>query len=385
MTITFFSNFLNSHQLPLCEAIIEKVGADNFRFVATTQISKDRLAFGFEDMNEMYPFVIKAYKSEELLKEAHRLAKESDVAIIGSAPYCFSDERRNTDKLTFNFSERLFKKGKWMLLYPPKAKNCFHQYTKNRNQNYYVLCASAYTKEDLRYCLFPSKKCFQWGYFPEVKIQNTEDLFLRKEKNRIEAHRDVTILWAGRLIGWKHPEKAILLAKKLSEKGVSFQLDIIGSGLLDEDLKKCIIRNKLQDKVSLLGSMPPQDVRLHMENSDIFLFTSDKNEGWGAVLNEAMNSECAVVASHEIGSVPYLINEGQNGLTFNNGDINTLYEKVIWLIKNPEERKHMGIKAYETLINEWNANVAIDNLLKLIESLKNNEPSPILSGPCSQA
>ena len=33
-----------------------------------------------------------------------------------------------------------------------------------------------------------------------------------------------------------------------------------------------------------------------MEQADIYLFTSDRNEGWGAVANEAMNSACAMVA-----------------------------------------------------------------------------------------
>ena len=34
-----------------------------------------------------------------------------------------------------------------------------------------------------------------------------------------------------------------------------------------------------------------------MEKADIFLFTSDRREGWGAVANEAMNSACALVVS----------------------------------------------------------------------------------------
>lgn len=58
MTITFFSNFLNSHQLPLCEAIIERVGVEKFKFVATTKIAQDRADLGFVDMNEKYPFVL---------------------------------------------------------------------------------------------------------------------------------------------------------------------------------------------------------------------------------------------------------------------------------------------------------------------------------------
>ena len=48
-----------------------------------------------------------------------------------------------------------------------------------------------------------------------------------------------------------------------------------------------------------------------MEKSHIHLFTSNHLEGWGAVVNEAMNSGCAVVANREAGAVPYLIEHGK--------------------------------------------------------------------------
>ena len=104
MTITFFSNFLNSHQLPLCEAIIERVGIENFKFVATTKIAQDRADLGFVDMNEKYPFVLKAYNSKEELAESYKLAETSDVAIIGSASYRYSDVRMKNNLLTFNYT-----------------------------------------------------------------------------------------------------------------------------------------------------------------------------------------------------------------------------------------------------------------------------------------
>ena len=47
-----------------------------------------------------------------------------------------------------------------------------------------------------------------------------------------------------------------------------------------------------------MGALKPADVRKEMERADIFLFTSDYKEGWGAVLNEAMNARCAIVAVH---------------------------------------------------------------------------------------
>ena len=46
-----------------------------------------------------------------------------------------------------------------------------------------------------------------------------------------------------------------------------------------------------------------------MEESEIYLVTSDRKEGWGAVVNEAMNSGCAVVADHMIGAAPWMIRQ----------------------------------------------------------------------------
>ena len=63
----------------------------------------------------------------------------------------------------------------------------------------------------------------------------------------------------------------------------------------------------LQNRIQILPPMPPEAVRRRMEQANLFLLTSDFQEGWGAVLNEAMNSGCAVVASHAAGAAPYLL------------------------------------------------------------------------------
>ena len=72
-----------------------------------------------------------------------------------------------------------------------------------------------------------------------------------------------------------------------------------------------------------------------MRNHDIFIFTSDRQEGWGAVLNEAMDSGSTVVASDAIGSSPFLIKDGQNGFLFKSENHKSLYQKVAYLIDNP--------------------------------------------------
>ena len=117
---------------------------------------------------------------------------------------------------------------------------------------------------------------------------------------------------------------------------------------------------------------------------DIFLFTSDRNEGWGAVLNESMSACCAVVANRKIGSVPYLIEDGKNGLVYNRKDGNSLYRCVRRLIDDEPFRKELGKNAYETVKTVWNADCATDRLLTLINCINNGTPVPFLTGPCSK-
>ena len=64
MKITFYSNFLTHHQLPFCLEMYKKYGED-FKFVSMEKINKERISLGYKDMDNDYPFVLKAYESKE--------------------------------------------------------------------------------------------------------------------------------------------------------------------------------------------------------------------------------------------------------------------------------------------------------------------------------
>ena len=380
MKITFYSNFLNPHQLPFCLAMA-RLTHGQFTFVATTPISQERLQMGFCDMNSSYSFVLPTYISEENEKIAEQLAIESDVVIIGSAPEKYMTQRVLRDGLTFMYSERLYKKGIPFLKIPRAFVSAWLHHGRFMHKPIYMLCASAYTAADCARFGNYLGRTYKWGYFPELKTQNTDVVFAQKAANT-----KVRIIWVGRLIDWKHPETAVQLAAKLRHNGYEFELDIIGNGELEQQLRAMIHEKKLEDCVHLLGAMPPEKVRTHMEASDIFLFTSDFNEGWGAVLNEAMNSACAVVASHAIGAVPFLVYDGINGFIYKNGDEDGLYARVVRLIDEPELRESMGRKAYQTLAEQWNADEAAGRLIELSEAIiAGKKDNLFCDGPCSRA
>ena len=120
-----------------------------------------------------------------------------------------------------------------------------------------------------------------------------------------------------------------------------------------------------------------------MEKCEIYLFTSNREEGWGAVLNESMSCACAVVANSEIGAVPFLLNDKKNGLIYSKGSVDSMADCISILMKSESYRRELGIEAYNSLCAHWTPRRAAENLLKLIDSIQKQIPNPISEGPCS--
>lgn len=378
LKITFYSNFLNHHQLPFCLEMYRCLGSD-FKFVATEPIDNERLNLGYADMSELYPFSLNTYSSKDNYDQGIKLGIESDVVITGSAPEIFIKNRLLENKLTFRYSERILKRGKLRLLDPRLLYSLYENHTKHRNNNLYMLCASAYTAYDFSLVGAYKNKTFKWGYFPQINNYDIDTLIANKPKDKI------CILWCARFIKLKHPEKVIEAAKRLLHEGYSFEVKMIGIGEMYDEIKQMIIDNNLEKNIFLLGSMAPEKVRTQMENANIFLFTSDFGEGWGAVLNESMNSGCAVVASHAIGSVPFLIENNKNGLVYNNSDVNDLFNCVKRLLDNSRLCEQLGKEAYKTLNEKWNAETAAQRFVQLAGGLLKNKQVSFPDGPCSKA
>lgn len=307
-----------------------------------------------------------------------KIIDKADAVIIGSAPESLIKDRLKDNKLVFRYSERPLKNGNSLIKYPHRWYHL--RKVVPTGKNVYMLCSSAYTAADFAKFGMYKNRCYKWGYFPECKKYDSVDTLLKnKIKNKI--------LWCGRFLDWKHPEIALDVAKKLKDAGYDFSLDFVGMGQQEDEMHRLVDMYGLQKYVNFLGSMKPEAVRECMEKAGIFLFTSDRKEGWGAVLNESMNSGCAVVASHSIGSVPFLIDDKNNGLIYSCGNSDDLYNKVKLLLDNPEKQETLGRMAYKTITEQWNAETSAKRLVELIECIKRGENKPALfnSGVCSKS
>lgn len=375
MKIVFAGNFMSHHQRPLSDALY-RLTNQQYAFISTEEMHTERKKMGWS--NAKPPVYELHYYDEKEKVECDRWLREADVIIYGAAPYELIEPCLKRKQLVFRYAERPYKQPLPWYKYPVHLVKFFWWF--RRYKNFHLLCASAYAARDFALTGSFWNKAYRWGYFPEIKLHVDIEKLLEKKKS-------ATITWVARLIPLKHPEAVVEVAKRLKAKGYRFTLNMIGNGELEGYLAKLIEQEDVSDCVHALGAMPPETVRKYMEESEIFLFTSDRNEGWGAVLNESMNSACAVVANHNIGSVPFLLQDKENGLIYKDADLDDLTGKVEWLLTHPEERRRLGRNAYATLTEEWNAENAAEKLIVISKRiLKGDKPaSPFENGVCSPA
>ncbi len=370
MKIIMVSNYFNLHQKALSDALYQKTG-HRYLFIETSRMPQERRQMGWTSDYDV-PYVRRGLAPEKV----KALLAKSDVVIAGDAPRGLFRDRVRRRKLIFRYSERPLKKGnEWMKYLPRLARWHFYNPV---FAPVYLLAASAYAPGDYgKFGLFRGKS-YRWGYFPQIRTyEDLDEMIAQKKKN--------SILWCGRQLSFKHPEHALMIAQLLRRKGYTFTLDIAGP--VGEETRRLVQAWKLEDCVRLHGPLPQEEVRRLMEQSAIFLFTSDFQEGWGAVMNESMNSACVPVASHAAGSVPYLVRNGQNGLVYHYGRIKEAASAVMKLLDDPGLQADLGREACRTITQEWNAQIAAERLIALSEQILFGVKSPDLydSGPCSRA
>lgn len=364
MKIVFYSNFMNHHQYGLCNEL-RRLGAD-LKFIESTPIPDEQKNLGYYTYDD--DFILK--DNENTHSQIYSLIMAADAVIFGSKPYDLFVDRVNSGRLTFNFSERLFKKSSLQALFAPINIKLKRKYVFNKKNSPYLLCAGSFVACDYKKLGYPTDKCLKWGYFPGYTEVEYEEIKSKKKNS--------SIIWVGRFISWKHPEYIVDLASYLNSKGLGFKIKMIGDGPLRSYIEKQIAEKELGDYIEITGPKTPDAVRNEFEMAEIAVITSDRNEGWGAVVNEAMGAGCAVVACDKIGSVSYLIDDGKNGLIYRNKK--AFLHSVESLLLDDDRKESLEINAFKTIQNKWNYKTAAERLTMFIENRKTFENGPVSKG-----
>lgn len=119
------------------------------------------------------------------------------------------------------------------------------------------------------------------------------------------------LLWVRHLRAGYNPWMAVEVLRIVQEKYPGATLRMAGDGQMEEEMKRRLRDEKVRG-VELLGHLPMKELQRHYDECDLFINTTNYDNQPRSVL-EAMACGLPVVSTN-VGGLPFLIDEGVNGL-----------------------------------------------------------------------
>jgi len=285
--------------------------------------------------------------------------------------------RAASGKLTLVMSERLWKRPfqRWRLLNPRFATGVRRHCAIMNHPNVHFLAIGEYAAEDERRIGAFGDRIWRWAYFTEVADLPPGE----------RVHNGVRLLWVGRMLDWKRVDLLLRALQPLTMSPEFAGADLVGNGPERARLLALARRLRLPPTVRFHEPVASEVVRQMMRKADIYVLPSNRNEGWGAVVNEAMSEGCVVVANEEAGAAPVLVRHGETGFLFRDNNVLALVAVLQQVIADSDLRARVRKAAWEALTAEWTPRIGAERLLALCAGLLGMASMPVYtSGPCSR-
>lgn len=159
------------------------------------------------------------------------------------------------------------------------------------------------------------------GYVVYNGVDTERFVPIEHENNRIE------LISIGNLIPLKGHDYTIRAVKRIVDEGnFRIHLRILGRGEKEEELKKLVIKLKLEKYVEFMGYVPYDEVVKALQKSDIFVLPS-YYEALGCVYLEAM--ACGLPAIGCTGNgIDEIIQNGQDGYLIHGKNVESIVDSI---------------------------------------------------------
>lgn len=143
--------------------------------------------------------------------------------------------------------------------------------------------------------------------------------------------------------------KAFDIVKKQLPKAT---LTLVGDGSERQRLEQIVQEMNLCDVV-FVGRVKNCEIYEYLDKADIML-SSPIIDNMPVSVLEGFNAGLLVVSSN-VGGIPYMIEDGVNGLLFENNNYQQLAEKMLWVVEHQNEAKKIIYNANRSVqAYEWN-------------------------------
>ena len=203
---------------------------------------------------------------------------------------------------------------------------------------------------------------------PEVALVPGEFGKSSMKRNPDRASDDVTLVSAGRLLGWKGYHLAISAFARAALPDARYV--ILGDGPEKENLKVLAKELGVQNQVEIVGAVPRSEVLERLGNADIFLHPSLHDSGGWATL-EAMAAGLPVICL-DIGGPAVQVNSkvGRKIAAINPDQaVDDLSKAMRELALDPDLRGRLGKAARQHVASEFTWESKVDKLSQVYEQV----------------
>ena len=334
MRIVFWQNCLSPHQLPYIVHLMDDKRVDEVVVVTEESISDERKKMGWE--LGCYPQIEKCSiiisPNNDKIRALFNM-READswhlFSGIHGFPFIFHCFKIS---LVYNIKRGI-------------VTECPYTYAFGSNNGKPLwLHSIRFFLQDYKYAKYIDK-VFAMGnratkYFKSVYSKWNVYPFMYctqpKEKNNLITNQTATtkFLFVGSLSYRKSPKiiSSSLVSCIKNNSKFDCHVTYVGDGNRRIDLENYIIKNNLKSYVTLTGFQPQTEIPTWMSKNDILILPSI-HDGWGAVVNEALQTGMYVICSNTCGAADLLKDE-RIGKVFHVNNEQQLSEIMQWCHDN---------------------------------------------------
>lgn len=168
------------------------------------------------------------------------------------------------------------------------------------------------------------------------------------------------LVFCGRLVSWKGPDRAVAIVENLINKGfTNVRLHLIGGGELYDEINAYVRNNDLGNNILLHGPLSQNDVFNIFSKSHIFILpgisdpTTQRAEAQGLVIQEAQFFRLPVIVS-DTGGSKFGFVDGKSGFLMDeNASIDDYTIAIQKLIQDPSLIESMGDFGHQWVLEHF--------------------------------
>lgn len=169
---------------------------------------------------------------------------------------------------------------------------------------------------------------------------------------------EVTILYLGRLIDFKSPDRVIEVFNIACEAGLCGRLIIAGDGPMRARCEALREQSPYRERIAMIGAVSREEGDRLRAKADIFLHhgivgeSSEQIEAFGVSIVEAMAAGLPVVATR-FGGIMESVVDGETGILVEPGDVQGQAAALLRLAQDVDLRRVMGQAGRQRVANHF--------------------------------